>query len=67
MRMSAATAKLISEFERLAPAEKQEFAREFLQRLPPLDSGALDDDLVAAAGDDMAAMLEQEENDAKTR
>ena len=65
--MSAATAKLISEFERLAPAEKEEFAREFLQRLPPFDSGPLSDDVAAAAGDDLAAMLDQEENDAKTR
>jgi hypothetical protein len=59
--MSAATAKLISDYESLAPAEKEEFARELLQRLPPLDSGPLDDDLVAKAGDELARTLEKEE------
>jgi hypothetical protein len=66
--MSAAAAKLISEFERLAPADKMEFVRELLHRLPPWDSGPLDDDLVAAAGDDLAQMIEAEENnDSKAR
>jgi hypothetical protein len=67
--MSSATAKLIGDFERLAPSEKEEFAREFLLRLPPLDSGPLDDDLVADAGDELAAMIETEEasHDAKPR
>jgi hypothetical protein len=67
--MSSATAKLISEYERLAPAEKEEFARELFQRLPPVDSGPLDDDLIARAGDEMAAVLENEEkgNDTKSR
>lgn len=65
--MSTATAKLISEFEALPIGEKQEFARELFLRLPPMDSGPLDDDLVAAAGDQIAAFLEEEENDAQAR
>jgi hypothetical protein len=65
--MSIATIKLLEEFEALPLKERQEFAREFFLRLPPLDSGPLDDDLVAAAGDQIAAMLEQEENDAQAR
>ena len=65
--MSAGTAKLISEFEDLPPTEKEEFARELFLRLPPLDSGPLDDDLVPAAGDQLAAIIQQEENDAMTR
>jgi hypothetical protein len=32
--------------------------------MPPLDSGALEDDDLAAAGDQVAAMLDKEENDA---
>lgn len=65
--MSAATAKLISEFESLAPLEKEEFARELFRRLPPWDSGPLDDDLVAGAGDQLAAIIQQDEDDAQTR
>jgi hypothetical protein len=65
--VSAATAKLISEFEGLAPLDKEEFARELFRRLPPLDSGSLDDDLVAAAGDQLAAIIQQDENDAQAR
>ncbi len=65
--MSAAAAKLLSEYEALPSVEKEEFARALLLRLPPLDSGPLDDDLVAAAGDEIALILEQEENDAQTR
>ena len=59
--MSAATAKLLSEFETLPAKEKQEFMREVIHRLPPWDSGPLSDDVAAAAGDQMAAMLDEEE------
>jgi hypothetical protein len=65
--MSTVTAKLISEFEALLPEEKQEFTREFFLRLPPLDSGPLHDEVAAAAGDEIAAMLDQEENEARER
>ena len=47
--------------------EKQEFVRELFRRLPPLDSGSLEDEEVALAGDQLGTMLEQEENDAAAR
>jgi hypothetical protein len=59
--MKAGTVKLLSEFEALAVEEKQEFAQEVIHRLPPWDSGPLTDDVAAAAGDQLAAMLEEEE------
>ena len=65
--MSSATAKLLSEFESLRVEEKQEFVREVLRHLPPWDSGPLDDEVAAAAGDQLDRLLEQEENDAQTR
>ena len=65
--MSAETAHLLAAFEALPVPEKQVFVKELFRRLPPHDSGPLDDDEVALAGDQLAAMLEQEENDAPTR
>jgi hypothetical protein len=59
--MSAATAKLLSEFEALRVEEQQEFVREIIHRLPPWDSGPLSDNVAAAAGDELAAMLDEEE------
>jgi hypothetical protein len=59
--MSTATAKLLSEFEALPVEEKQEFVREVIQHLPPWDSGRLNDDVAADAGDALAAMLDEEE------
>jgi len=59
--MSTATAKLLSEFEALGVQEKQESVREVIHHLPPWDSGALDDNVAAAAGDQLAAMLDKEE------
>jgi hypothetical protein len=58
---------LLASYEALPAGEKQEFVTELLQRLPRLDSGALDDDAVAQAGDDLAATLDREEDDAATR
>jgi hypothetical protein len=52
--MSTATAKLLSEFEALTVEEKQEFVREVIDHLPPRDSGALSDEVAAAAGDALA-------------
>jgi len=65
--MSATTLRLIAEFEALPAEEKQVCATEILRRLPPFDSGPLEEDLVAAAGDQLAAMLEVEEHDTQTR
>jgi hypothetical protein len=59
--MSAIMAKLLSEFEELDLQEKQEFVRELIHHLPPWDSGPLPDDVAAAAGDQLAAMIEEEE------
>jgi hypothetical protein len=59
--MNAATMKLLSEFETLAAREKQEFAQEVIHHLPPWNSGPLDDDVAAAAGDQLAKMIEGEE------
>ncbi|MBM3833270.1 MAG: hypothetical protein FJ403_08355 [Verrucomicrobia bacterium] len=65
--MSENTAALLEAFEKLAPSEKLDFANAILRRLPLVDSGALDDEDVAAAGDIIAAMLDKEEDDANTR
>jgi predicted metallopeptidase len=59
--MSAFTAKLLSQFDALQIEEKQEFLREVILHLPRWDSGPLSDEVPAAAGDEMAAMLDQEE------
>jgi len=65
--VSAVAEKLIAAFEALPIEEKQTVATEILQRLPPFDSGALDDEQVALAGDQMAEMLEREENGSSAR
>ena len=59
--MNAVTAKLLSEFEALAVEEKKEFVQELIYHLPPWDSGALSDDVAAAAGDQLASMIDEEE------
>ncbi len=59
--MSNTTAKLLSEFEALRVEEKQEFVREVIHHLPPWDSGPLSDDVAAAAGDQLAALQDEEE------
>jgi hypothetical protein len=65
--MSVTTMRLLAEFEALPAQEKQACATEMLRRLPRFDSGPLDDELVAAAGDELAAMLEADEHAAQTR
>jgi hypothetical protein len=60
--MSAVAERVIAAFESLPPEEKQSVAREILRRLPRFDSGPLDDNEVALAGDQIAAMLDREEN-----
>ena len=59
--MSSATAKLLSEFEALRVEEKQEFVGEVIHHLPPWDSGPLSDNVATSAGDQLAAMLDEEE------
>ncbi len=55
--MSTATTTLLAAFEGLPDSEKQQFVNAVCRRLPPVDSGPLDDELVAQAGDDLAALL----------
>jgi len=59
--MSSAAAKLLSQFDALKSEEKDEFIREVMLHLPPWDSGPLSDEVAAAAGDELAAMLDKEE------
>jgi len=54
-------------FETLPPSEKDLFVSELFRRLPPVDSGPLEDKVLACAGDDLAAMLEREDHDAQAR
>jgi hypothetical protein len=65
--MSAVAEKVIADFESLPAAEKQLVVKEILRRLPPFNSGPLDDEVVALAGDQLAAMLDGEENGASAR
>ena len=63
--MSAETAQLLAAFDTLPAAEKQVFVKELLCRLPPYDSGPLENEVAARAGDELAAILEQEEHEAR--
>jgi hypothetical protein len=65
--VSTDTARLIAAYEALPQEKKQEFVKELFHRLPPFDSGPLDDKEVASAGDQLAAMLEREERDPQAR
>ncbi|MEI6390085.1 MAG: hypothetical protein WCT12_03180 [Verrucomicrobiota bacterium] len=65
--MSTETARLLVAFETLPPSEKDLFVSELFRRLPPVDSGPLEDKVLACAGDDLAAMLEREDHDAQAR
>ncbi len=64
--MSEKTAALLESVESLVPGERLEFVNAVFRRLGPIDSGVLDDDDVAAGGDAIAALLDQEENATKT-
>ncbi len=65
--MSAVAEEVIAAFESLPAEEKQAVVKEILRRLPPFDSGPLDDEDVALAGDQLAGSLEQEENGSAAR
>jgi hypothetical protein len=65
--MSAVAERVIAGFESLPAEEKQAVAKEILRRLRLFDSGPLDDNEVAHAGDQLAAMLEDEENGTSAR
>jgi hypothetical protein len=66
-RVSQNAIALLEEFEGLAPGDKVELANAIFRRLPPVDSGPLDDELPAEGGDMMAEMLAKEENEAEAR
>jgi hypothetical protein len=61
------TAQLLEAFEALPEKEKRYFTVEFLRRAVPFDSGPLDDEETVRAADDLFALLDAEEDDAKTR
>jgi len=65
--MSSATAELLAQYDTLPAEEKREFVDALFGRLLPLDSGPLGDEEPALAGDQAAAMLDKEENDAVAR
>jgi hypothetical protein len=65
--MSTATTTLLAAFEVLPDSEKQQFVNAVCRRLPPVDSGPLDDELVAQAGDDLAALMALEEHETSAR
>ena len=65
--MSDKALALLAEFEALPTNEKLDVANAIMKQLGPWDSGALDDSLLARAGDDLARALDAEENGAQTR
>ena len=65
--MSTETDNLIASYEALPQRAKQEFVKELLWRLPRFDAGPLDDETMARAGDELAAALDKEEDDAAAR
>ena len=65
--MSTASAQVIAAYESLPTQEKQLVVKEILRRLPPFDSGPLDDEQVARAGDQLAAAFEEDEHGSQPR
>ena len=65
--MSSTTARLLAQFDTLPAEERQEFVNALFRRLPPLGSGPLEDEELAMPGDQVAAMLDNEENHAVSR
>jgi hypothetical protein len=65
--MSKQTAQLLEAFEALPEADKRVFIVEFLRRAVPFESGPLDDEERALAGDQLFGDLVAEENEAEAR
>ena len=65
--MSTAAARLVQEFERLAPEDQREFSAAIVERAGHLDYGDITDEELTASAARMFAMLDQEEADAQTR
>ena len=66
-RMGSRTNELLEAFDALPVEEKRVFTVEFLRRTIPFDSGALDDEETARAGDELFASLDAEDNGARPR
>lgn len=67
--MSKQATQLLQEFEALPAADKQEFVLEILRRTRelPLDSGPVSDEEIGEAGKSLFALLDEEENAARSR
>jgi hypothetical protein len=65
--MSGQTKQLLEAFDGLPAEEKGIFTAEFLRKTIPFDSGPYDDQETADAADRLFAMLDAEENDARSR
>lgn len=65
--MGIQTSQLLEAFEALPEEEKRMFTAEFMRRVIPFDSGALDDEETAHAADQLFARLDAEENDTSSR
>ncbi len=65
--MSKQTSQLLEAFEALPEADKRVFIVEFLRRAVPFESGPLDDEETALAGDQLFGDLAAEENEAEAR
>ncbi len=60
--MSAATAHLLEEFDRLPPSEQREFSAVIVHRAAQLDFGDVTDDELTASAGRIFAMLDEEEH-----
>ena len=65
--MGSQTAELLNAFEALPYEEKRAFTAEVLRRAIPFESGPLDDQETAYAGDQLFALLDAEEQEAGRR
>ena len=65
--MSSQTADLLDAFDALPEEEKRVFTAEFMRRAMPYDSGPLDDEETTQAADHLLALLDSEEDDARSR
>lgn len=65
--MSKQASQLLEAFEALPPDEQRIFTAKLLRKAIPFDSGPLDDSETARAGDELFALLDPEENDARSR
>ena len=65
--MGSQTTELLNAFEALPDEEKRAFTAELLRRAIPFESGPLDDEETAHAGDQLFALLDAEEQEAGQR